>query len=53
MVALHDPAQFNLIYMNIVSLWALIMAAKGIIRLKKEDAVVEPHIEIEIESERG
>jgi len=35
-VALHDHAQRSLLLMNIVSIWALIMSIKGIIRIKKE-----------------
>lgn len=35
-VALHDHAQRSLLIMNIVSIWALIMSIKGIIRIKKE-----------------
>ena len=35
-VALHDHAQRSLLIMNIVSIWALIMSIKGIIRIKRE-----------------
>ncbi len=37
-VALNDPTQISLIFMNIVNIWAFTMSYKGIQRLKEEEA---------------
>lgn len=36
-LALRDPSQTSLLLMNIINIWALMMAVKGIMRLKKEE----------------
>jgi hypothetical protein len=36
-LALLTPEQHSLMLMNIINIWALAMAVKGIFRLKKED----------------
>lgn len=37
LVALSNPAQLPLIFMNIVNVWAFAMAYKGYLRLKKQE----------------
>lgn len=36
-LALVNPAQFALILFDIINLWAIVCAVKGIMRLKKEE----------------
>jgi hypothetical protein len=40
-VALNDPAQWPLFFMNIVNVFAFFMAVKGMKRLKRESALEE------------
>lgn len=36
-VAFRDPEQISLLLFNIVNFWAIGMAAKGLLRLKREE----------------
>lgn len=41
-IAFRDPVQMGIFVFNLVNLWAIIMAAKGLIRLKKEKREKSP-----------
>jgi len=45
-VALNDPTQWPLIFMNIVNVFAFAMAVKGLMRLKREEKVEEERHEL-------
>jgi uncharacterized membrane protein YfcA len=49
-VAFNDPSQWPLIFMNIVNVFAIVMAIKGLMRIKEEENDRQPKASTKIES---